>query len=622
MQKLSSALLCTVALTILACSGKLLASQDHDETEFKCPLWMTSDGTKCICPDYSGLSRAVLFCDYKTATTYVSSGVCIGIWENNGSGREAVMGNCPYVPYKKMSYAYKLYTPLPNNDSEDALNVMCSPFNREGFLCSSCRPGYGVSVYSFGLSCAKCDGNPGALWYIVLELVPITLFYVIVVVFSIRVTLAPMAGFIFFSHSCVMVVREKVALYTSLAFSTNKFIHATLQAFLLLGGIWNLDFFRFVVPPFCISENIQTMHAVVLEYVSAFYPIVLIVVTFLVVQLQSHNGCVTWLCIPVQKWFARFRRTWDIKRSIMDALSTFLLLSYSKILFVSFKLLHLTSVQNLHGKVVSQSLRFDPNIKYFGPQHLPYALISIFAIAVFTIFPIFLLVSYPTRLFQYCLQRCNSRATLILRMFVDTYHGCLKDGTNGTRDYRAVSAVYLVLRVSILYLYVRQTEESSNGLTLIIYGILFYLISLLLAVFKPYKADYMNYCESALLFLLGCAALVLFLWFFYPSHSNHVATLLALICLVPQLCLVGYIVFVIIRGKKIVTWVQRKIKRGVNSFEGTMRIPLRSLTVSLLADGIQQQEEVLPDRFVNPNDYLDSVSTSYQLEGESACNDQ
>ena len=31
-------------------------------------------------------------------------------------------------------------------------------------------------------------------------------------------------------------------------------------------GIWNLEFFHYAVPPFCLSENIKSIHALTLQY--------------------------------------------------------------------------------------------------------------------------------------------------------------------------------------------------------------------------------------------------------------------------------------------------------------------------------------------------------------------
>ena len=110
---------------------------------------------------------------------------------------------------------------------------------------------------------------------------------------------------------------------------------------------------------------------------------------------------------------------------------------------ISLDLLYVVPIYNVNGTVIRRSLRLDSTITNFGPTHAPFA---IFTIITFGIFPILLLVFYPTRHFQKFLQRFRCRATHGVHIFVDTYQGCLKDGTNGTRDYRIVSAVYLVLR--------------------------------------------------------------------------------------------------------------------------------------------------------------------------------
>ena len=62
---------------------------------------------------------------------------------------------------------------------EELNDKVCGPFNREGLLCSKCKPGYGPTPYSWSLKCEKCrDEHVGWFWllYLVLELVPLTVF--------------------------------------------------------------------------------------------------------------------------------------------------------------------------------------------------------------------------------------------------------------------------------------------------------------------------------------------------------------------------------------------------------------------------------------------------------------
>ena len=77
---------------------------------------------------------------------------------------------------------------LPVNLTE--LNEsMCGPLNRKGLLCSECADGFGISITSFGYECTNCTG----VWYavplfLVLEFVPVTVFYLTVLTFQISVT--------------------------------------------------------------------------------------------------------------------------------------------------------------------------------------------------------------------------------------------------------------------------------------------------------------------------------------------------------------------------------------------------------------------------------------------------
>ena len=53
------------------------------------------------------------------------------------------------------------------------------------------------------------------------------------------------------------------------------------------------------------------------------------------------------------------------------------------------------------------------------------------------------------RTFQKCLGCCGRRL-LALHAFADVLQGCYKNGTNGTRDCRYFTGLYLVLRIVLL----------------------------------------------------------------------------------------------------------------------------------------------------------------------------
>ena len=94
------------------------------------------------------------------------------------------------------------YIKLPMNVTE-LNNYMCAPLNRDGFLCSKCRDGFGQSmtVMESRPQCYKCEKTwTGVVLYLFLEFVPITVIFVIILVFCIRVISAPMTCFIMYSQ--------------------------------------------------------------------------------------------------------------------------------------------------------------------------------------------------------------------------------------------------------------------------------------------------------------------------------------------------------------------------------------------------------------------------------------
>ena len=575
-------------LTVVAATIVYSSSGESGRAIELCPPWMTQRDGGCICR-YASRSAPAVICDSQTLTTFVVAGTCMTHYIDNTS---IVICECPYIPVNDKTYVNRYLRALPENESE--LNdVICGPFNRQGLLCRSCRPGYGISVYSFGSPCAKCfNRGLGIFAYVTLELVPATLLYVVVLFFRIRATAAPLAGLVLFSHILINLTRGRIALFTSLTFATNSFIQVLIQMLLVLCGLWNLDFFRYTVPPFCVAENIENVHAVVLEYISAVYPLFLIFITIVAIKLHARNvRPIVWLGKPVNKCYSRFRKMCDIQRSVISAFSTFLLLSYTKILYVSFGLLYRTSVYNINGIVISMPLRLDPHIKQLWGTHAPIVLMAITFIVVFGFLPVLLLAIYPTRLFQKLIGRFRCRSVHAVHVFVDTYQGCFKDGTNGTRDYRAVSAVYLVLRCTLLCLYIKHNVLISSGITMIMFSIVFMVFSLLLAIFKLYKV---SYCEAATLFHLGFVALFAYMWLFINIKSLFFATTLVIMCLVPHFALICYIFYVLVRGGAILNLVKSHIPQI--SRDNT------SLIVSI------NGEVDLPHRFLHPDGYSHTLT--------------
>ena len=76
---------------------------------------------------------------------------------------------------------------------------------------------------------------------------------------------------------------------------------------------------------------------------------------------------------PFHRCCVNARRRWDTKASLIDVFATFLLLSYSKFLYVSLYLLDETVIHNADGEHVSGTshvLMIDATVHYLSEDML------------------------------------------------------------------------------------------------------------------------------------------------------------------------------------------------------------------------------------------------------------
>ena len=124
----------------------------------------------------------------------------------------------------------------------------------------------------------------------------------------------------------------------------------------------------------------------------------------------------------------------------------------------------------------------------------------------------------PLLLFQVCLNRTGCRCQF-LHIFMDTFQGHYKDGTNGTRDLRFFSGLYLLLRVVVYTSIVVTYQIASYAYTTNV--IVVAAVSVALA--QPYKNYYYNFIDASLLILLTMLYVTLLPMVFYHSQQLRLA---------------------------------------------------------------------------------------------------
>ena len=479
--------------------GRDIYTSDADNTTV-CPTWfypktLMNGSTVCVCGSRLGKT---IRCNDRTHKVNLNRQACY--WITYGKdGHNLVAGPSFYGCASNGQMVTQCHNRVFVPSNPDNLSQVCNHYNRDGQLCGKCMKDFAPSVYSYSMNCVKCQGHASNwLKYVAVAFMPLTAFFVFVITFRISVGSGLLNTLIFVSQILTTpVIMRLVQLRNPHTSPSLLFAWASLHS------MWNLDFFRSLYPPFCLHPSMTTVQALALDHAIAVYPLVLITITYLLVELHDHDfKIIVWLWKPFHKCFSRLRREWNIKLSLIDAFATFLLLSFVKFTNVSFDLLVPIRVYNIHGEQLSTYLFYDGTTEYFGKEHLPYAILAVVVLIVFNIFPLLLLCLYPCRCFQRCLSRCNLRSQL-LHTFMDAFQGHYKDGTNGTRDCRYFSALYLIVRICFL---IEGSLISFSHIWLPISVSLLLVALFLNATFRPYKSPIHNNID---IFLLIVYTLVL-----------------------------------------------------------------------------------------------------------------
>ncbi len=193
--------------------------------------------------------------------------------------------------------------------------------------------------------------------------------------------------------------------------------------------------------------------------------------------------------------------------SVINAFATFLVLSYWKIMYTSFNLLLTVKLYSASGhEVGSHRFFYDASLEYFHGKHLPLAIVAIFNIAIFVVLPPVLLCLYPLKPFQKLLSAAGVRGHA-LSACVDLFQGHYKDGTDGGRDWRWISGVYFVVRITILAVRISVSRYESYPAIIIVLGV----VALLIAILRPYKVVSYSYLDSTVFALLALLHFI-YLW--------------------------------------------------------------------------------------------------------------
>ena len=467
-------------------------------------------------------SEEIDCCNIKWITCHESGptlpfGYC-ATYTDNGTTKLLSISKCPNLQWNDYNVTTPWYVSLPVSLTE--LNeYMCGPQNKKGLVCSECVDGFGPSVTSYGYKCANCTNA----WYNVplflfVQFVPSTILYIIILVFRISVVAPPMPCILICIQLFVLAFDMTIFthVYSSLGQQMifTKYGHTRLDMKIvqIIYSFFNqLDIFRYVLPPTCLNSKLKLIHVYFFSYISVFYPILLIILTWICVNLHDNNvRPFVWLWRPFHKCFVRLHRKMDIKSDLVDTFITFFLLSYVKSAYQAVVLLSYIPVKNIDqsGHAYSTFRSFvDPSNKYFGHTHMPFAVTAIFLSAMVNILPPLLLIVYPIRAFRSCLSKCRLDF-IAVNIFADKIQCYYRNGLDGGKDMRCFSGLYLCLWIclNLITIAILKVVFHNKNVWFSI-AVSFLIMAVILTVVKPYRKMYMNYMDALLIL---CIALQFF----------------------------------------------------------------------------------------------------------------
>ena len=522
------------------------------------------------------------------------------------SGGEFVAGACQFN-----FNSSNLMFDLRNITEYDKLNrdVFCKAMHRDGRLCGNCTNGTALATNSYNMECKQLDQchKYNLLILILITCVPMTVFFVVVIVFHISITSGYANTYILYAQ--LVSLQINVLYLQSDWESVGTNLSVVVRPLIAVYSMWNLDLTKGLLPSMCIGPNVNSMLAIMFQYFIAVYGLVLIITVYVLVELHARNvRLVVWLWCPFGVCFSCFRRQLNTKASLIDAFATFILLSYSKFTITSIMLLVPTELFNISGHVVGHVLLYNSAVEYFGTKHLPLAVVAIIVLITFVLLPPLAMILYPFKCVQRCLTRCRLHRPALVA-FMDAFQGCYKDGTNGTRDLRFFSAIYFILRVVVFTVYIAFAQANLYPSLQYCNILIATALTVFVAVLRPYKKNLFNNIDTAMIaFCIVIASACLYKTAVTEKYQFQYHIFLYLLLSIPFLVAACYILFrfcIFIRVNRCISYcVQRYGAVRRQTMVGhTSRWYLR-----MFGSECSSPTFPIPDRLLRPEEYEDNVS--------------
>ena len=547
--------------TGLSNSGKMIKV-----TLLQCPPGYSYYKSKCNClssqnqSDTQSNSNDIISCSLLSYKALINCGKWAGYLYYNGTKQfvtpHCSISLCSYP--KSHSKDGKHYLPLNRSELND---YVCSP-HRHGTLCGNCNTNYTTYFHSPTFKCGDTNNcSSGIAFYLLSEILPVTLIFLFIMLFDVNLTSGALYSFIFYAQ---ILNNQFNNVYPVIVRENKGILLYTFEFLKLIYGIFDFNVFENDSISFCIMPKATVLDMLILKYLSTFYAFFLIIATIVVLKLNSFYACIK---------FCHKCGRHNIRGSVINGLTAFLVLSYYRCLIITFKILFPSYISIAHYRKLVPF--YNGNLSFMKGAHLKYAIPALICFVCIILPPPLLLISEPLLIqFSGRINLRRNRLTYslhILRMkmkpFLDSFQGCFRDNC---RSFAGLFFLYRILIVPGEYLNCLIWNNSYEGAIL-------FLVFLLHLMCHPFQNWHHNQLDIFLLvnllminFLMGIEYLV---YVHEPIDANFkiMVKLIGALILVLILIPLGYLL--VYAYKKVVP----KRNDSVSNIEHSESLPARLL---------------------------------------------
>ncbi len=428
---------------------------------------------------------------------------------------------------------------LPGTANREELNAIMCSYSRSGTVCGRCTDT--SSVY-YHIMQFKCESDSlchlGWLFYILSELIPVTIVFLLIMFLNISFTSGLVNGFIFYCQ-----VIEVVRLLSSDLIRSSQTIKSINNIYSLIYSSFSLDFFFHDGLSYCLWKTSKAIDMVAFKYVTLLYAFCLVIFVTVILKKCTMKCCYSY---KLSRYFSWLTKYFSFHGSIIHALSAFLILCYAQCAQSSVLLLTNVTVYSKGSTLYKTLVYYDGQMSV---EHLPYALPAIFLAVFVLILPPILLIIYPlhnkvlsflriseTKCVQFLFRPLDN-----LKPFFDSFQGCFKD------EFRFFSGLYFIYRFFIMFNVLYNYLQDS----FFFLEIQLLLMLVIHAVCQPYKKRLHNIIDTL---LLGNLAVIIAITYYNLTYSNTlsgtnidvtglsvVSCILIILPIVVAVCILAYI---------------------------------------------------------------------------------